>query len=142
MRPQFTLRSLLGFILFCAVLLSLLSTRVVPMLGAGGFTFWLFLLAPFWFPQFFVAPEARRRRNVRPLLALVPAAWYWMLVVLVHFARADVVPLFWSKVGAIGGTALACSILLPMWRGWWCLLGAPLGFAIVSGTVWFVLAVK
>ena len=140
MTPQFTLGSLLAFILFCAVLLSLLSIPVQPMLGIGGLTFWLVLLAPFWIPQFFMTREARKRQNVRPWLALIAGAWYWILILVVHLARADILPVSWSKAGAVAGTLGACSALLCTRRVWWYVLIAPLAFAIVSGTVCFLLA--
>ncbi len=143
MRLQFTLRSLLGVVLFWAVLLSLLCLPVPMMSFLGGVTFWLVLLVPFWIPQFFMTAEARKHEKVHPWLALIPAAWYCILIFLFHLARTHHIHLLLSKIGAVGGTVVACSVLLLLTRrGWWYMLVAPLGFATISGTVWFVMTGK
>ena len=75
---QFSLRSLL---LFTTALAGMLST--MKMLGIvvcpSTVLLFLALLLPVWLPLIFFAAESRRQR-LRPLLALVPAGWYVLLV--------------------------------------------------------------
>jgi hypothetical protein len=133
---QFTLRSLLIVVLLWAVVLSLLHYPVEPMVFLGDAAFWFVLLAPFAILQFLVNPESRKREHVRPFLALVPAAWYCVLIVL-FYSDYDL-PVTWVKVGTVAGTVLVLLVLITARGRAWYVLMAPLAFAIVSGTVWLV----
>ena len=138
MRFQFTLRSLVLFVLFVSVVLSALSCGFGPMLGMGGGAFWLTLLIPFWVPQFFVAAEIRQREKIRPLVGITAAMWYYALIFLFHFARMTYVPPFLCKVVGIAGTLVVCFVLFRPRQRWWGIIVAPLVFTIVSSTIWLV----
>ncbi len=139
---QFTLRSLLGAAFFWVILLSLLHLPLQPMVDVGGVAFWMVLLAPVWVPLFFVTSDSRKHVRVYPLLALLPVSWYYVQILLFHMMRLEHMPLLWGKVAAIAGTVIAIATLTVGRCRWWYILVTPLGFAIVSGTIWIVVAVN
>ena len=149
MRPRFTIRSLLKFQLFCAFVLAILCwDRPQPpfqnagsVLFAGGALFWTTLLVPYWLFAFFFTLEDRKQNRVRPVLALVPAGWYYVLSLasLSWPDKTDVTLKGWwcVKLVIVLGTLAVCWVmLLPRCRLWYVVV-APLGFAIISGTIWF-----
>lgn len=118
---QFSLRSLL---LFTAALAGMLSG--MKMLGMhlwpSEVLLVLALLLPVWFPLFFLPAESRRQR-LRPLLALVPAGWYFLLVGSYSgwpFQQRSLVPLAFGYGLAVVALALSARgrrhlINVPLW---------------------------
>jgi len=158
MKPRFRVRSLLRFHLFCAVVLVLLcADHWLPTYWPynttcesicddirllhykGGILFWMVLLAPYWFFEFFFASEDRERNRVRPGLALIPVGWYYVLILWAgSWPVTYSMPEWCMKLIVCLGTIAACWILLlPRCRLWYAVV-TPLGFAIVSGTIWLV----
>lgn len=97
------------------------------------------LLAPYWFFEFFFASEDRERNRVRPGLALIPVGWYYVLILWAgSWPVTYSMPEWCMKLIVCLGTIAACWILLlPRCRLWYAVV-TPLGFAIVSGTIWLV----
>jgi hypothetical protein len=87
--------------------------------------FFVFLLIPVWLPML-VFRESGLRDKCRPLLALVPAAWYAVL----FFPNFDP---HWAS--AIVGTIAAYLSLAFSARGWRQLINVPLWIALVAATV-------
>jgi hypothetical protein len=102
-------------------------------------SFWLTLFMPFWYPLCFMSRESRRTFHVRPLLSLVPAAWYFALIYVYHCIRLDYVPQPVGQLVAALGTFGAMIAIIWTGRGTWCILVVPLLIAILSGTCWIVL---
>jgi hypothetical protein len=157
---RFSSRSLLLVVLLVAFILSVLRT-VAPTVSnpegppgevtlwlwrgtcrLGGLTFWLTLLMPWWFPTFFVSAQSRALHKARPYLALAPAAWYCFLIILHSLMDNFEVNAVLAKIAAGVGTVRAIGVLIRALPGPFFIFGVPLGAAIVSGTVWFLIATR
>lgn len=141
---RFTVRSFLFTVTLTAILLSVLCTIryccrpfSVPALvvALGGVTFWMVLLLPVWAPFAFADDETPRHQRYRALWALIPALWYCMLVILFHLIGPGAV----SKTVGFFGTCAAFVSLCWAAKGGWSVLCVPLGFALITGTLWLIM---
>jgi hypothetical protein len=126
---QFSLRSLL---LFTAALAGMLSFMKMNggLRSASDVLFSIALLLPVWFPLFFLPAKSFWRR-LRPLLALVPAAWYVRLIGAYGFPYPD--PLPWTEL-ALGYTLAALALAFSA-RGRRQLINVPLWLALLASAV-------
>lgn len=146
MKIRFNCRAVCGMVLFISIIPALLYVSLLAdglrgdwrflnffgcFIQLGGATFWLVLLMPCWGPyiRYVLANAEVRPKDHRPLLNLIPAAWYCVLLCVPWN------PLIGSACAVIG-SIVAFAILFSSLKGSWRVLSVPLGFAILSGMVW------